>query len=492
MTVRLGAHNLSKDESSIQEIKVKKKDVFPHPKYNKYNQWNDIMLVKLRPAAKLAKGVNIIKIPKTDQDVKVDTKCSEAGWGKTATDGMTSDVLMEVPVKVENQTGAFEDTIINGNEAKPHSRPYMVHLRITREAKAFSCGGFLIHPSFILTAAHCKGQRIVAYLGVHNLKKMENTWQVIPVKTMIRGCYNPNTHENDIMLLKLERRAIITNVVQLIKIPRRGVEVNPKTQCFVAGWGLTATNGSLSNVLREVEVTVRRSCDSPSKICARGSGIKGACNHHLHPTNSKYKNCDLRSRAEQMQRNMAMLAVCWSTIVFATYLGLAGEKIIDGVVAKPHSRPYMAYLRIKRGKDFSSCGGFIIHPSFILTAAHCSGECSVAGWGRTKTNGTGSHVLREVEVKVQDVYDCEAARNLNLTAVAICARGTGIKGSCNGDSGGPLVCPINGARPEAVGIVSFRLSNYKQCEDPERNNVYVKVSAYWSWIIKNIRANSLP
>ncbi|XP_039620538.1 mast cell protease 1A-like [Polypterus senegalus] len=269
-----------------------------------------------------------------------------------------------------------------------------------------------------------------------------------------------------------------------------------------------------------------------------------------------------------MQRNMAMLAVCWSTIVFATYLGLAGvsgEKIIDGVVAKPHSRPYMAYLRIKRGKDFSSCGGFIIHPSFILTAAHCSGEnitvllgahniqkrepswqkipaqkiiihekynrmkhendimllklqhqamwtsevqpiripvkgvdvcpntrCSVAGWGRTKTNGTGSHVLREVEVKVQDVYDCEAARNLNLTAVAICARGTGIKGSCNGDSGGPLVCPINGARPEAVGIVSFRLSNYKQCEDPERNNVYVKVSAYWSWIIKNIRANSLP
>uniref|UniRef100_A0A8C4TG88 trypsin n=1 Tax=Erpetoichthys calabaricus TaxID=27687 RepID=A0A8C4TG88_ERPCA len=104
MTVRLGAHNLSKDEPSIQEIKVKKEDVFHHPKYNKYNQWNDIMLVKLRPAAKLTKGVNIIKIPKTDQNVKVDTKCSVAGWGKMATRGMTSDVLMEVPVKVENQS----------------------------------------------------------------------------------------------------------------------------------------------------------------------------------------------------------------------------------------------------------------------------------------------------------------------------------------------------------------------------------------------------
>ncbi|MBN3289049.1 MCT1A protease, partial [Polypterus senegalus] len=243
--------------------------------------------------------------------------------------------------------------------------------------------------------------------------------------------------------------------------------------------------------------------------------------------------------------------------------GVLGEKIIDGREAEPHSRPYMAYLKIQRSEGFFKCGGVIIHPRFILSAAHCSGEnitvilgahdllkietswqkilvkkiivhekykkkthendimllelwhkatwtpevqpikipdaavdvqpntsCSVAGWGKTNNNSTSNKVLREVNVKVQDVNECKAAKKNNLKEKVICARGTGIKGTCNGDSGSPLICPIKGAHLAAVGIVSFRLSNEKECEDPDRNNVYMKVSAYWSWIKKNIRANS--
>ncbi|KAL0153229.1 hypothetical protein M9458_051470 [Cirrhinus mrigala] len=42
--------------------------------------------------------------------------------------------------------------IVNGTEAKPHSRPYMVSLQ--KNEKHF-CGGFLISDDFVLTAAHC-------------------------------------------------------------------------------------------------------------------------------------------------------------------------------------------------------------------------------------------------------------------------------------------------------------------------------------------------
>jgi hypothetical protein len=52
---------------------------------------------------------------------------------------------------------------------------------------------------------------------------------------------------------------------------------------------------------------------------------------------------------------------------------LSGE-IIGGHKAKPHSRPYMAYLRILNNGFWRTCGGFLIKEDFVMTAAHCSGR----------------------------------------------------------------------------------------------------------------------
>ncbi|XP_034354527.1 granzyme B(G,H)-like [Arvicanthis niloticus] len=51
----------------------------------------------------------------------------------------------------------------------------------------------------------------------------------------------------------------------------------------------------------------------------------------------------------------------------------AGE-IIGGREAKPHSRPYMAFLQIMYQHSVKKCGGFLIREDFVLTAAHCSGS----------------------------------------------------------------------------------------------------------------------
>ncbi|XP_004609483.2 granzyme B [Sorex araneus] len=53
----------------------------------------------------------------------------------------------------------------------------------------------------------------------------------------------------------------------------------------------------------------------------------------------------------------------------------AGE-IIGGHEAKPHSRPYMAYLQYFHEKSYKEvpCGGFLIRKDVVMTAAHCHGS----------------------------------------------------------------------------------------------------------------------
>ncbi|XP_054571583.1 granzyme B-like [Eptesicus fuscus] len=99
--------------------------------------------------------------------------------------------------------GAEAGEIIGGHEAKPHSRPYMAYLHITKEEREFMCGGVLVGDNTVLTAAHCNGRSINVILGAHNIKKGEKTWQIIPVKRAIpHPDYNENNLSNDIMLLQ--------------------------------------------------------------------------------------------------------------------------------------------------------------------------------------------------------------------------------------------------------------------------------------------------
>nr|XP_020767246.1 granzyme B-like isoform X2 [Odocoileus virginianus texanus] len=111
--------------------------------------------------------------------------------------------------------------IIGGHEAKPHSRPYMAYLQYRIQDDKMMCGGFLVRQDFVLTAAHCNGSSISVTLGAHNIKQRERTQQVIRVRRAIpHPGYNSKDLSNDIMLLKLERKAKQTSAVKPLSLPR--------------------------------------------------------------------------------------------------------------------------------------------------------------------------------------------------------------------------------------------------------------------------------
>ncbi|KAG6920784.1 granzyme H, partial [Chelydra serpentina] len=68
---------------------------------------------------------------------------------------------------------------------------------------------------------------------------------------------------------------------------------------------------------------------------------------------------------------MQRLILVLLPVTFLVPPGSQAGEIIGGREAKPHSRPYIAYLEIQRGNNKSFCGGFLVSENFVLTAAHC-------------------------------------------------------------------------------------------------------------------------
>ncbi len=164
--------------------------------------------------------------------------------------------------------------IIGGEKAAPGEFPWQVALldaTVSNTYRAQYCGGALIAPDWVVTAAHCvvDGRTISApgevdiLVGTTSLAS--GGTRVDVDRVVVHGRYNPRTDENDIALLRLSEPVGVATLPVLTRADEARLSA-AGTLATATGWGNTSIRGEDFPVdLRKVRLPLvtNRVCNGP-------------------------------------------------------------------------------------------------------------------------------------------------------------------------------------------------------------------------------------
>ncbi|XP_074153753.1 kallikrein-5 [Sminthopsis crassicaudata] len=129
-----------------------------------------------------------------------------------------------------------ESRILNGRDCEPQSQPWQAALFL--KPNRLFCGAVLIHPQWVLTAAHCQKPSYIVALGRHRLHGyVANQRNLRGVHSFPHPNFTRPAHSNDLMLIKLNRKVSESKNIKAINISTQAPTTGAK--CLVSGWGTT-------------------------------------------------------------------------------------------------------------------------------------------------------------------------------------------------------------------------------------------------------------
>ncbi|MEV6352203.1 S1 family serine peptidase [Streptomyces hydrogenans] len=149
--------------------------------------------------------------------------------------------------------------IVGGREAVPGAYPYVAALVDVERHRQF-CGGALIGPRHVLTAAHCltgsyaDTGRVAVLLGEHDLRtaaESRHARVARPARFTLHPGYDRRTQRDDLAVITLAEPVRPDAGVRPVPLPS-SAESFTHTRLDAVGWGATSFGEDSSPVLRAV------------------------------------------------------------------------------------------------------------------------------------------------------------------------------------------------------------------------------------------------
>ncbi|CAH1371357.1 unnamed protein product [Tenebrio molitor] len=199
-----------------------------------------------------------------------------------------------IGIKIKNPT----------NEAEFGEFPWMVAVFTLEQKQSqliYRCGGALIHPQAVLTAAHCVAVDDTQQLKIRagewdtQTKKEQYPFQDVEVDSIkIHPGYNSEILYNDIALLFLKKPVELAPHINVICLPPPNLTVD-NARCLSTGWGkdVFGKEGQYQVILKKIDLPMvpRKECQESlrktklgkyfqlhrSFVCAGGEIGKDTC-----------------------------------------------------------------------------------------------------------------------------------------------------------------------------------------------------------------------